>query len=343
MTLKDGLKYSKTFINLVFIFFIALFLSESKFIPFGAHPKTIKDIVNIFQNNFNPQYAQFIDDPNSKEKNSQSNLYPLIFDSIYKDSKNQKIVVLIVVESIGLVSEQKYENKIEQLFIKELNDAIRNSNNNKFKLSRLKNEVAPGGTLRMEYLNLCSQFKKEQKELFDNCLPNIIKQKENWTSIYMHSPSLSFYNRKNIMREIGFEELFSQRGKLIEDKDIFKQLKICLTRNFCAPPDSDLFKSGLKKIKENKSKNIFLNILTVDAHGPYRSMNIFRKTSEIDNYFEKVSISLNQVSNFIQNLLISFEKKDIDIFIVSDHPAILTSEDKEDYTHLNYSFRIQKK
>ena len=339
MTLKAGKKYLKNCINLIFIFFIAFFLSKSKFIPSGAHPRTLVEIFEFVIKDSKSQNYQFTEDYILQTKDYKSGVYPLILNSIYSKDKRPKVIVLIIAESLGIVEDKDLASNIEELFQRKLNSALNITSRNDFKLFRLKDELSPGGTIRMEYLTLCNNFKKSEKELFSNCLPNILKNNNNWKSMYMHSPSLDFYNRKNIMKKFGFNELFSQRQKLIKEGNLIKQVKLCLSRNFCAPSDKELFASALKKIKAIKNKNLFINILTVDAHGPYRSENFLNPTNEYDNYYQKVKMSISQISYFVKNLLKTNENKKLEIYIVSDHPPVLTSFNKKG--NLNYSFLIK--
>ncbi len=341
MTFKAGEKYLRTGVNLLLIFFIAFIFSQSKYIPSGAHPNTLKEIIDFFIKDSKSEYYKFSKEYNPKTKNYKSGLYQLILNSIDNTDIKRKIIILIVAESLGIVEDKDLELRIEKLFQDKFQSVINDTQDNKFELLRLKNENSPGGTLRMEYMSLCNNFKQYEEELFDKCLPNLLKNKNSWESIYMHSPSLEFYNRSKIMREIGFQELFSQREILIKQRNIIKQIKLCFSRNFCAPSDEELFKSALKKIKEIKNTNLFLNILTVEGHGPFRGKNISKERNELENYYKKAEISISQISNFLKLLLRENKNKELEIYIVSDHPPVLTS--LKNKGTLNYSFLIKRK
>ena len=62
-------------------------------------------------------------------------------------------------------------------------------------------------------------------------------------------------------------------------------------------------------------------------------------TNEYDNYHQKVKISISQISYFVKNLLKTNENKKLEIYIVSDHPPVLTSFKNK--CNSNYSFLIK--
>ncbi len=342
MAYKDGLKYLTRILNFLFLCIIAITFAKLNFVPFGFNHRRIIEIFKVFDNE--QRSSNYILSKNSIKnfKDYKSSVYPLMREQINKKLKDENIIILIIAESLGAVKNKKLNEKLQLLYEKELSRAIRESNKKNYFLKKLPNEDVPGGTLRMEYLTLCNSFKDQYEDIFKDCIPKLLQNKRDWSSSYLHSASLNFYNRKSIMNDIGFDQLYSSRDNLIKEKFLLKQIKLCITRYFCAPSDAELFEIGLKKIKNKKSNNYLLNILTLEAHGPYRTNNLLgKRLNNNEKFLEKAKLSLEQISYFIKNVLIDIKTPNINIFIVSDHPPILnTGNTKFDF---NYSFQITSK
>lgn len=167
------------------------------------------------------------------------------------------------------------------------------------------------------------------------CLANLA-EKKGWNTYYLHSGSLNIYNRKKIMPLIGFDNLIS----LVDMKEGFN-VSLCLYRNFCAPKDSSLFEKAIRSIEWNGNKSNFINIMTIDTHGPYRSLSILGRSTEKDIYLNKYKKAARDISDFVRKAILK-SKGDTVIYILSDHPAHI-SEIGENKNYANIAFEIKSR
>tara|TARA_B100001250_G_scaffold414337_1_gene452060 strand:+ start:2741 stop:3742 length:1002 start_codon:yes stop_codon:yes gene_type:complete len=333
MALNDGFKYLRILTNLVLLIFIFIILSGSKYIPAGINLKTLYQLFTVFSD----QKSQDI------QTSQESSIYPLITNEFNISRNKRKIVVLLLLESLGVPSDPIHADKIKKLYEKNLKDIIKSSNRKEIYFKSFPFQHSPGGTLRMELLTLCNSYNYSDLNMYHKCIPNIIANSNLWFSSYYHSPGLDFYNRRKIFKDVGFDNLFSLREQSINDKNIVSQLKWCLTRNFCAPPDSHLYENILITLKANSNPNLFLNVLTVDAHGPYRDINFFTNNNEFDIYLSMVEKSLSDATDFIKRLLFIKQSYEVSIFLVSDHPALLSSSSHIKDSSSNYFYYLKAK
>ena len=113
---------------------------------------------------------------------------------------------------------------------------------------------------------------------------------------------------------------------------------------YCSKPDKATFDYVEQYLNLNSDENIFINILTVDVHGPYPS-NLLREQTELEAYTQKALKSIDDISNFIGNILKQESKRTFSILLTSDHPPHLTSlvnKNAKDLKKYNFNFLIEK-
>ena len=177
-----------------------------------------------------------------------------------------------------------------------LDKSIENSLNDSYKLFLMPNTLSLGGTLSAELDFLCSiQYKDHfnvlynsknlKKDNFSKCIPNLY-QKSDYKTFYIHTAGLDLYARRNIMPILGFNTVVSPS----EDKTKFQPLQNlyrCVTKIYCAKSDEVTFEYVKEYINENSKENLFITILTVDLHGPYRSYSL-KKQNELEIYKKRL-------------------------------------------------------
>ncbi len=142
-------------------------------------------------------------------------------------------------------------------------------------------------------------------------------KKQGFYSICIHANSGLFFNRRMVMKNLGFDEcIFSEelkaKGKEFNDSEIYKLVKERLT------------------LARKKKERLFIFIISLDGHGPYKDLSQKNKSS-LQVYKEK-QISL---CNGIESLKDGLGKDDC-LFVYGDHipPIKELIKDKNGYLNL---------
>ena len=330
---KDSSRYLKILINLVFSLLVFFLLARTRFIPSGIDKGTIGFVnkkIFLLKDKKIDNY-KYITEPIVYEK--LKNKLSKTKNTLSQIKKENNIVILIIAESLGKLKDIEIFENLELNIKHSLNKSIENSLNNSYKLISMQKTLSLGGTLSAELNYLCSiQYKDHfnilynsknlKKDNFSKCIPNLY-MKSDYKTFYIHTAGLDLYARRNIMPILGFNKVFSPS----EDKTKFEPLKNfyrCVTKIYCAKSDEFTFEYVKDYINENNKENLFITILTVDLHGPYRSYSL-KKQNELEIYKKKALDSIEIISRFVEDVLKNHSESNISILLTSDHPPRFTS------------------
>ncbi len=351
--LKDGSKYLKVFINVIVSLLFFVFLSRTRFVPSGLGKEVIHVLNNknfLFKEKKTGDRKYYTSEPIVYEKLKNK---LVISSEILKKQVNSNIIILIIAESLGKHEGITMFNKLESQLKNSINKSIKQLGKKEYKLISMNDTIATGGTLSAELNFLCSFSYKEHlsvlynanrlnKDNFKQCIPNLYKQ-YGYETFYIHTAGLDLFARQEIMPILGFDQVYSPS----EAKESFEPLENifrCITKIYCAKPDQSTFEYVKQYLNSNSNKNLFITILTVDAHGPYRSRSL-KKQNEIEIYKNIASNSIKQISKFIEDILSIDNNNNISFIITSDHPPTLTSltnKYPQKLKRYNFSFLIHK-
>jgi hypothetical protein len=321
-----GKKKLKSIINFLALFTCFTLASKSSIIASGI-PQSLLELLGI-------QHIASLGDTYRDPPRPPSELNKLLRSNIFGLYRYTKTTALIIVmESLG-----PQENN------KELSEWLRNSQASYFskaistrpdlKLLAMKDEYAFMGTLGGELRFLCNintmdayeymrQHRINSSQLSQNnknlryCIPNLFRT-IGYETHYFHDGQRNLYDRETIMPRVGFQHVNFQKTSA----DPLNWLARCYSRPFCGN-DMNSFQNAVRVLKENKTgEPQFIHVMTIDTHAPYTG-----STNIIESYKRRVSSSIRVTAKFIRQVVSL--NKNIDIYIISDHPAPLEKAFKD--------------
>lgn len=138
------------------------------------------------------------------------------------------------------------------------------------------------------------------------CLGEILKEK-GFENYFMQSAQLQFMRKDLFAKESGFD--FAVGANSFDPKYILSEWGI---------GDFALFKGAIKVLKENPSKKLYLSLLTVGTHHPY-------KTPESSNDFEKAIQYTDRIVGEFYNALEQINYFDDGILMITSDETKLPS------------------
>ena len=195
---KDGEMY-RTLVNTALLTAAYIILASSAVIPSGIPILSFQKLKSLLRPNNNQAVIN----------NSEQPVLPPspVYGHIKKIKdqdlrKNQPIILLITMESLGLTSDKKIDSWIQHSFQQNLNKLSK-----KFsyvKIKRAEKDYQLGGTLGAELRYLCNFRSSKNLNRFRinptpertpfECLPAILSRQGFYTH-YIHNGSSSFYRR----------------------------------------------------------------------------------------------------------------------------------------------------
>ena len=325
-------KKAKT-IKFMLLILAYLGINAAPSIPSGISglPAFIQEGQNIFA----------VNQKNEGETSQDSPIYKILASEINRPKLDTpELIILITAESLGVQDNKLLQRKLESSFDNALAISMRAGTEN-IRIKKLKKYEAmrEGGTFGNELLMNCQfngkyithiRYHPQKIEKTEKCLAKLAHLK-GFETFYFHSGSLNMYNRNIFMPIIGYDHIFSLTDQLKN-----KPVLLCLTKNFCAPDDKILFDHVIKKMNWS-TKKIFINIMTIETHGPYRSLSLFNRNLESEIFYQKARQAHEVISAFTKQIILISGRKRVTIIIASDHPAPLsTSPPANSYLNIGY-------
>jgi len=115
-------------------------------------------------------------------------------------------------------------------------------------------------------------------------LPRYLKS-HGYSTVFIHNHNRKFWKRHIIVPKFGFDTFIS-----IED------MKVKGKRGFA--DDAFLYESALNQIKAKKGEKLFLYLVTVYSHGPYREKHDFGER----DYKKRLSLSVQRLAKFTKKV-----------------------------------------
>ena len=258
-------------------------------------------------------YSQYIKD---NEKDS------ILYGKVTQDLKESKDVIVIIAEALGNHPTSTQARRAAESSIRLV---INNTKKKHWAANAIVTKVPTGnGTIEAEHLYMCGSASTMWTYKYYNCLPAAFKGKI--YSAYGHSNDLSFYNRREKMKWMGFDDIYSSE----ESETARNPLDIaarCLSRYFCSPPDSYVYRWLVDKyeIESKNARPSLLTIMTIDTHGPYKGLP---PSNPEAIYQLEAHRFANQASTTIERIIevAHKRKRELAIYIIGDHPPVLGRE-----------------
>lgn len=164
-------------------------------------------------------------------------------------------------------------------------------------------EILTGLPARGKALN-GTIFQEYKSQIAENAhtLPQYLRGK-GYLTVAAHNNSRKFWQRHIIKPKFGFDRFIA-----IEDMD-------GIAGN---TDDSILYETALKVIKERKDQPLFLDLVTMHTHGPYKLSNDFGE----GDYTKRLSVSMSRLVDFVNK--VKTISPDALILIYGDHKPSLT-------------------
>lgn len=239
------------------------------------------------------------------------------YDEILKKKKVKKIL-FIINESWGI---SKFD--VQADILSDLN------RNKKFKILSLSEIDTDGFTLNAEIRELCGRYLlsfnlKNQKQGFENCLPNILVN-QGYELVSFHGAAGTMYDRRLWYPKVGFKESYFYENFLEMNSKCYSFPGMC---------DRDLM--PIIRNKLIKTDKIFLYWLTLNTHFSYDLRDLKKDSFNCIQYQIQNNLSLcrnlklqKQFFSNISELIIRDELSQTLIIIVGDHvPPLLENENQ---------------
>lgn len=232
-------------------------------------------------------------------------------------------ILFIVAESWGVLRNSVAQDQV-------LQEIYKNKNNFDFIFS---GEIpASGATVEGELRELCGlelynkgfALSRIENKVFENCLPNQLKQK-NYKTIAMHGTSGLLYDRTDWYIKAGFQEaLFGEH---------FLGLRRCTA--FKGVCDTQLINEVAKSFQQNINEKLFFYWMTLTSHQPYAKQDIYNKRFDC----KKFSMNPNGDACYNTQLQTQFfddlvqlikkpEMKGVEVVVVGDHQPPVWGEEE---------------
>lgn len=232
-------------------------------------------------------------------------------------------ILFIVAESWGVL-----RNSVAQDYI--LQKVYRNKNNFDFIFS---GEIsASGATVEGELRELCGlglrnkgfALSRVENNVFDNCLPNQLKQK-NYMTMALHGTSGLLYDRTDWYIKAGFQQaLFGEH---------FLDLRRCTA--FKGVCDTQLMDEVAKSFQKYGREKLFFYWMTLTSHQPYAKQDIYNQR------FDCKKFAMNPTGDACHNaqlqtqffddlaqLIQKPEMKGVEVIVVGDHQPPVWGEEE---------------
>lgn len=113
-------------------------------------------------------------------------------------------------------------------------------------------------------------------------LPQYLKS-HGYSTVFIHNHNRKFWKRHLIVPKFGFDTFISIEDMKAKDKRGFAD-------------DAILYNSALNQIKSKKGEKLFLYLVTVYSHGPYKAKNDFGER----DYKKRLSLSIQRFAKFVK-------------------------------------------
>ena len=270
--------------------------------------------------------------------NSKNSVYPFYKNGSKTKSAQMKNVLFITLESV-----RKFETipkkgidltpNLNEISKKNFTPRYYYANSNQ----TIKAEIALLCGMH-DFLIGTSLSAPNNQQVRTNCLPNILKQ-YGYQSLWFHGAESDFFNRKEFLPKIGFDELHDQ---LTIEAEFNKQDKQYSVRHW-GVEDPYTFDYALAYL-EKTEKPFLAEILTVSNHHPFVDIDTQFKD---EDFHPEVPRNLDDTYNRYQHLVYytdkalgkfwrAFEKSDLYkntvVVISGDHGIWLFSDEFESQT-----------
>ena len=253
-----------------------------------------------------------------------SYVYGILRSLIDRESNQkpkQKIIILVVLESLGFASDPEIDSLIKDNIDGMI---LRLARKHPYlEVTDSGSDYPLSGTLGAELRYLCNfrevdgltQFRisLDPAYLPSSCVPAFLSLK-NFDTHYIHDGSSHFYRRNKVMPLIGFS------GVHFQDSGA-RTFANCLSRPFCGDDDSaysrarSILRDYLSGAASDGKRGLFLDLMTIDTHAPYTS-----EKTPLLSFKVKLEAASKKLFAFLDWLLLSdLSEYDVHIVIAPDH------------------------
>ncbi|WP_407268518.1 LTA synthase family protein [Radiobacillus sp. PE A8.2] len=157
-----------------------------------------------------------------------------------------------------------------------------------------------------------------------NALPEILKEKANYSSAVFHANNKSFWNRDEMYKSLGYDRYYGEQAfQITEENSIGWGLK-----------DKPFFEQSIKYL-QSKSQPFYTKFITLTNHFPYelneedRSIEPYDSNSQtLNNYFPTVRYTDEAIEQFFAQLKDAGLYENSIIVIMGDHYGISENHNK---------------
>ena len=262
--------------NILLISMAFIFAARSRLIPSGLPTVPYQELIGVL---LGATSNSDLNEPSKAPLPSSyvyGSLRSLVVDEASIRSK-QKIIILVVLESLGFASDQE----IDPLIKDSIGGMILRlaKKHPRLEVSASGRDYPLSGTLGAELRYLCNfrevdgltQFRLSVDPAYlpSSCVPAVLSL-QNFETHYIHDGSSHFYRRNKVMPLIGFSEVHFQDSGA-------RTFANCLSKPFCGDDDSaysrarSILRDYLSGVASDGKRSLFLDLMTIDTHAPYTS------------------------------------------------------------------------